>query len=109
MGINSGFKGLNIIRVKFRRFMPVVRHAVSRRLSPRRPVFGPRSDYMRFVVGKVALGQGFLRVLRLSRVSVIPPTLRTHFHLHVIPTRANERSLESFQNAMLYRKSESTG
>jgi hypothetical protein len=33
---------------------------------------------MRFVVGKVALGQVFVRVLRCSAVSSIPSTRQTH-------------------------------
>jgi len=33
---------------------------------------------MRFVVNKVALGQGFLPVLYSSPVSIIPPSLHTH-------------------------------
>jgi hypothetical protein len=32
---------------------------------PRKPWFGPRSVHVRFVVGKVALGRGFLAVLRV--------------------------------------------
>jgi hypothetical protein len=40
-------------------------------LSPRRP----GSIHAGFVVDKVALGQVFLRVLRFSPVSVIPPSL----------------------------------
>jgi hypothetical protein len=37
-------------------------------LSPRRPGFASGSIHMGFVVDKVALGQVFLRVLRLSSV-----------------------------------------
>jgi hypothetical protein len=72
-------------------------------------VFDPRRDHVRFVVDKVALGQGFLRVLRFSHLSVILPTFRSYFHLHVILTKINERTLGGFQNAMLYRKSGSIG
>jgi hypothetical protein len=39
-------------------------------LSPRRPVFAPGSVNMGFVVDKVALGQVFLRVLRLLPVNI---------------------------------------
>jgi len=42
-------------------------------LSPRRPGFAPGSVHVGFVVDKVALGQVFLRVLRFSPVSIIPP------------------------------------
>ena len=42
---------------------------------------------MRFVVSDVALGEAFLRALRVSFVSVIPPTMHTHLHLHVALTR----------------------
>jgi hypothetical protein len=44
-------------------------------LSPRRPGFSPGSVHVGFVVDKVAPGQGFLRVLRFSPVSFIPPVL----------------------------------
>jgi hypothetical protein len=44
-------------------------------LSQRRPVFSPRSIHVGFVMDKVALGQGFLRVIRFSPVSIIPPSL----------------------------------
>jgi hypothetical protein len=44
-------------------------------LSARRPGFAPRSIHVGFVVGKVALGQIFLRVLRFSLVNIIPPSL----------------------------------
>jgi hypothetical protein len=44
-------------------------------LSPRRPGFAPGSIHVGFVVDKVAVGQVFLRVLRFSPVSIIPPSL----------------------------------
>jgi hypothetical protein len=43
-------------------------------LSPRSPEFAPGSVHVGFVVDKVALGQVFLLVLRLSTVSIIPPS-----------------------------------
>jgi hypothetical protein len=49
-------------------------------LSPRRPEFAPGSIHVGFVVGKVALGQVFLRVL-FSPASIIPPLL----HIHISP------------------------
>jgi hypothetical protein len=47
-------------------------------LSQRRPGFKARPGRMGFVLGKVALVQGFLVVLRFFRVSIIPPVLHTH-------------------------------
>jgi hypothetical protein len=44
-------------------------------LSPQRAGFAPGSIHVGFVVDKVALGQVFLRVLRFSLVSIIPPSL----------------------------------
>jgi hypothetical protein len=41
------------------------------------PEFLPDSTHMGYVVDKVALGQIFLRVLRFSPVSIIPPSLST--------------------------------
>jgi hypothetical protein len=49
--------------------------------------FHPRSAHVRFIVDKVALGQVLRRVLLFSPVSIIPPTLHTHLHLHIAPTR----------------------
>ena len=43
---------------------------------------------VRFVVDDVALEQVFLRVLRSSYVSVIPPMLRTTFHIHFAVSRS---------------------
>jgi hypothetical protein len=45
-------------------------------LSSQRPGFDPKSVHVRFVVDKVALGQGFLPVLRFSAVSFIPLVLQ---------------------------------
>jgi hypothetical protein len=44
-------------------------------LSPRRPGFALGSIHVGFVADKVALVQVFLRVLRLSPVNIIPPSL----------------------------------
>ena len=44
-------------------------------LPPRRPGFDPGSVLVGFVVDKVALGQVFLRLLRFSSVTFIPPVL----------------------------------
>lgn len=38
-----------------------------------RLVFCPWQVYVEFVVGKVAMGHVFLRVLRISLVNIIPP------------------------------------
>ena len=65
---------------------------------------------MGFVVDKVALGEVSIRVLQFSPLNNIPPILHNHLHLHVaLSTRPNERSLETFENAMLFRKSGSMG
>jgi len=72
--------------------------------SRRRPGFDLGPVHVRFVVAKLALGQGFLRVLRCYPVSIIPPILRTHFHLQAALTRkTNRRSLGTFQKAVLSR------
>jgi hypothetical protein len=54
--------------------------------SPRSRGFYPRTVHVRYVVDKVALGRVFLRVLRFLPVTVIPPVLHTHLHLHVALT-----------------------
>jgi hypothetical protein len=48
----------------------------------------------------MALTQVFLPLLRLSPVSIIPPMLHTHLHLHVALTRRTKRrSLGIFQKS----------
>jgi hypothetical protein len=42
-------------------------------------------------VDKVAVDEIFLLVLRFSLVSIIPPMLDTHLHLHVALTRRTNR------------------
>jgi hypothetical protein len=55
---------------------------------------------------KILLRQVYSPVLLLSPVSIIPPTVRTHLHLHaVLNRRTNGQSLGAFQKAMLLRKS----
>jgi hypothetical protein len=56
--------------------MPSVIHAGHLGFDPK-PV--PKSR----VVYKVAMGQGFLRVLQFSPVSIIPPMINTHLNLPV--------------------------
>jgi hypothetical protein len=46
--------------------------------SPRRLGFAPGVVRVWFVVDKLALGQNYLRTLRLSPVSIIPPLLNSH-------------------------------
>jgi hypothetical protein len=59
---------------------------------------------------KVALEKVFLRVLRVSLVGIIPPMPLTDLLLHEVFTeRTNRQSLETFQKAMLFRKSGSFG
>ena len=44
-----------------------------------------------FVVDKVALGQGFLRVLGLSLYNIIPVVLHTHLYLYAaLPGQTGE-------------------
>jgi hypothetical protein len=52
-------------------------------LSTRRPGIEPRLDHVGFVVNKVALQRGFLRVLRLSLFSIVPPMF--HAHINSLP------------------------
>ena len=53
----------------------------------------------------VALGEEFLRLLRLFPVSVIPSKLNIHIHVHGAPVRrTNDRSLRAFQKAAYFAK-----
>jgi hypothetical protein len=52
-------------------------------LPPRRPGFDPGPVHVGFVVDKVALGQGFPRVLRFSPVNFITrKRTKNNHHLH---------------------------
>jgi hypothetical protein len=58
----------------------------------------------------VTLGYVFLPVFLFSPVSIIPPFLHTHLHLHVALTGgASGQNLAAFRNAMLFFESGSTG
>jgi len=46
--------------------------------SPQKPGFDSRPVHMVFIVKKVSLGQTFIQILLLSRVSIIPPLLPIH-------------------------------
>jgi len=68
-----------------------------RRASRQNPTAEAEAQsHVRLAVDEVALGQVFLRVLRLSSFSTFPPLL-------------HGRSLETFQQDTLFRKSESIG
>ena len=61
------------------------------------------------VVDEMAIGQDYLRVIRFSPASIIPPMLRTR-HLHfALTNKTKGRGLGTFQKAMLYGKSGTTG
>ena len=47
----------------------------------------PRSDHVRFVVDKLALGLLVFRVIRFSPVNIIPLTHHTYLNLHVALNR----------------------
>jgi hypothetical protein len=50
-------------------------------LSPWGLIFAHGLFHVGFVVGKVALGQVYLRVLRFSPVNIIPPASTLTYHL----------------------------
>jgi hypothetical protein len=71
--------------------------------------FISRLTHIRLMVGKAALGQVTLRIL-FPPISIIPPVLHTHLHLHVtLIWRTKGRSLETCQKAMFFRKTGSFG
>jgi hypothetical protein len=61
--------------------------------------------------GQSGSGTGFSPSTSVSPVSIIPPMLHTHLHLHVAVTRrTNGRSLGTFQKkGVLFQKSENIG
>ena len=74
--------------------------------SPRRLGFDPGSVCVRFVVDRVALGQVCLLVFQFYPINITTAMLHIRLHVHVaLPRRRNGRSLETFQKAMLFRKS----
>jgi hypothetical protein len=69
-----GTKPNNTTKI-FKRTVPRLRKLVAGP-SPWRPDFDCGPVHVGFVVDKVALGQGFPRVLRFSPLNFIPPVLR---------------------------------
>jgi hypothetical protein len=61
-----------VLRIKLNLYCAMAQ-AVSHGFSPWRSWFEPGTVHVTFVVDKVALGQGFLRVRPFSSVSIIPP------------------------------------
>jgi hypothetical protein len=75
--------------------------------SLRRRGVDPTPVRLRFMLHKVALGQGVLSVRRFSRVSIIPPMLHTHLYLNPnVIRRTSGRSLVTFK-AVLFSRSRS--
>ena len=92
----------------FKEAIPWLRRWVAG-LSPQRPRFDARSVPLLFVVDKVALGQGFLRVLRLSLVSIIPPVFHTHLYLYAVLPGQTDEVWEPSKKAEVFWKSGSIG
>ena len=59
-------------------------------MLPHRLEFNPGLGKVRFMVDILAMGQIFFQVLQFSPVSIIPPMLHTHRHLHVAFTRMTD-------------------
>jgi hypothetical protein len=55
-------------------------------LSPRTLGFNPRSVHVKFAIGKVVMGHGFLREFPVYPVSIIPQMLHIYLHLLVAVT-----------------------
>ena len=68
-------------------------------LSAPRPRFNPGPVRVRFVVGKVTLGQISLHIFRFSPVSVIPPIIHTPLYININLLRTTGRSLRSFNRS----------
>jgi len=65
---------------------------------------------VRFVVDRVGLGQGFLRELRFSPVTIIPPMLTLFIYTLLLPEgEIGEDGWEPSKERVLLRKSDSTG
>jgi hypothetical protein len=62
-------------------------YSINVRLSPWKPGLIPGLVHVRIVVVKVVKGQGFLAVIWLSSVSIIPPVFHFHLDLRSIVSR----------------------
>jgi hypothetical protein len=72
---------------------------MSLKLKTQRLGFDPSSIHVRFfLIEERALGQVFLRVLRFSPVSIIPPVPYIHLDLH-LASMTNGRSRGTFQKS----------
>jgi hypothetical protein len=74
----------------------------------RRPGTDSRSVYVRFVVSKVAVEQGFLGAFRFSSVYIYHSINAPHSsstHLLALTRRTNGRRFGTFQKASPFRKS----
>jgi hypothetical protein len=81
--------------------VPWLRRSVAG-LSPRRSGLNPEVSPCEFLVGKVALWQVSLPVLRFSLVIIIPPTFHTHLYLNItIIRRTSGRSLGTLRKRCL--------
>jgi hypothetical protein len=97
---------LNKIHLKPRpKALPCPRRLVEG-LEPRISESDPRSGGVRVVVGKMALGQIFLRELLFSPIIVTPTAFHTHLHLHVSLTRTNGQNLGTFHKKCVFFLSE---
>jgi hypothetical protein len=79
-------------------------------MSPRRHRFDSRPGLVKFVVGKMAPGQVFLRVIQFS----VPSSFHHCFiiifvHAFLLTERQTDEAWESTKKAMLFRKSARTG
>jgi len=73
-----------------------------------RPGFNPTPVHVRYVVDKLAQGQVVLPVLHFPP-RIILPVLHTYLHLLAALAKTNGCSLTTFDTAMLFYKSGSTG
>jgi hypothetical protein len=71
--------------------------------STRRPGFDLRPVSVKFMADRVALGHVFLRILRFSRLSVIPPM--HHTHLSITDALQSEKWTNYLSNSMEQRPS----
>jgi hypothetical protein len=55
-----------------------------------------------FAVDKVALVEGFLLVVQVSLVNIIPPMHHSHFHERASLTRTSKGANWNFQKAFIF-------
>ena len=102
MGFISGFKGLNITRIKFSLWRGAIAHGVSRRPSPRRVRIRSQARPCEICGGLSSTGISFsLEYCRFFPI-ITPPVPHTRSSARCCYQKGRGRRLGAFQKALLF-------